>query len=88
MSRGKHTRTACQSHTLIPVSIKKEASFSDLTIKCGADTYNVHKIVAAARSSVFAKALKFPGKVLCNATIAFRLDLLDIGSRARRDRSL
>ena len=58
----------------MPVSINKDTNFSDLIIKCGADTYNVHKNVVAARASVFAKALKFPGKVLCNAIITFCLD--------------
>ncbi|OSS54281.1 hypothetical protein B5807_00026 [Epicoccum nigrum] len=43
-------------------SINKDTAFSDLTIKCGADTYSVHKNVVAARANVFAKALKLPGK--------------------------
>ncbi|KAF3046783.1 hypothetical protein E8E11_009201 [Didymella keratinophila] len=43
-------------------AFKEDATFLDMTIKCGSDTYGVHKIVVASCAGVFAKALQFPGK--------------------------
>lgn len=41
----------------------ENGDFSDLTIVCGNDTYQAHKIILCARSAFFAKAMRFPGKV-------------------------
>lgn len=49
---------------LTQASFSNDTVFSDLTIKCGAETYRLHKLVVASRAGVLAKALKFPGKVL------------------------
>jgi hypothetical protein len=40
--------------------------YSDLTIKCGDDVYNVHKIIVCTRAGFFARAIKFGGRV-CTA---------------------
>lgn len=38
-------------------------AFSDLTITCGPDSYQVHKAIVCARADFFARAIKFGGKV-------------------------
>jgi hypothetical protein len=44
-------------------STRGASDFSDLTITCGDDKYLAHKVIVCCRSAVFAKAMKFPGKV-------------------------
>ncbi|CBY02126.1 hypothetical protein LEMA_P009130.1 [Plenodomus lingam JN3] len=39
-----------------------DSEFSDFSIICGTDVYPVHKVILCARSSVFQKAIMFPGK--------------------------
>ena len=45
--------------------------YSDLTITCGSDIYNVHKNIVCSESEFFERAERFPGKV--GSTSAFRL---------------
>ncbi|KZM22844.1 uncharacterized protein EKO05_0001087 [Ascochyta rabiei] len=43
-------------------SMRAKNELSDLVITCGEDKYCVHKVIVCCRSTVFAKALEFPGK--------------------------
>jgi hypothetical protein len=59
--------------------------FSDLSITCGNDTYDVHKLVVCTRSDFFATAIKFPGKVSVGTRIqqAWTLTLCRSPMRAK-----
>jgi hypothetical protein len=48
---------------LIAYSLLASGEFSDLAIKCNLDLYKVHKNIVITRSSFFARAVRFGGKV-------------------------
>ncbi|EMD66038.1 hypothetical protein COCSADRAFT_35975 [Bipolaris sorokiniana ND90Pr] len=43
-------------------SFLASGAYSDLSIKCGRDTYRVHKVIVCGRAGFFARAIKFGGQ--------------------------
>jgi hypothetical protein len=44
-------------------SLLASGNYSDLTLTCGHDTYNIHKAVVCGRAGFFACAIRFGGQV-------------------------
>ncbi|KAI0573098.1 BTB domain containing protein [Pyrenophora tritici-repentis] len=43
-------------------SFLTSGDYSDLVIKCGNETFNVHKVIVCTQVEFFARAIKFGGK--------------------------
>lgn len=60
VSEGHHVVTENMMLTLY--SALKSGKYSDFTITCGGDTYNVHKAVVCTKSGFFERAERFNGQ--------------------------